>query len=888
MVYAPEPRRVLVSQPPYVILIAHQMTKVITGWLLCTMLSQALAPLYSSYTLSPSPMEPWTPPLSTWNNSLSFQNNSQNLTLAMDTFLKKMYKKKKRNTTQTNISKQNKKHSHILLNTFHDNSTSFYCAPSTVSALCNGIFFARIPWRRKTNPINRYVFEDKYGWATTVITGLIKLIMRKYTDDRRRCAMMLMVLMVLVQNLYCFLYLLLLHNHLLDKYFQEQDTISILIQSFNSNHTKWTITTMANSARYANNKSYLPKKNKTTSRATPTAVRITTDDFTNSLFSPIDQVTGPPLPPPSNPSDKLVNLLTPSLNTILHHMSRPLGLPYLYARSIIITNHPVIEKGQTAELVKKHIAQLVKLQYNIDLAPFRSRQASPLVNRLAGLKTDNCQIMGDIMSTQHHLGLVLDLVDPQWIGDQSPSQATLPSFAKLDIHAGTSEESTRFVKTYSSLSIMALRTPRGEEMSMREFSSDSLSVTKWYHFMNITVVRLELNEVFDTYIRQLECLIFSVLTEDEQESLAPRLIIAPCQHNYVGLASQVAKCEKQKSQGLCILLKNDPNDEHHDLIRSKIMVALLDNPFNSARAGTLHRLPLVITQPMPGRPPKEVDTNHIPSAMFQLQQYWIYMHNMPTEYNPHHLLIFLRWVLDAQGIHNIFQVMTSFADIRRPPQARLRPSFVIVLDSCINLQQLMQAFEICQIAMQQEQNSAPVEQEFEGHNVPPAINAWDPAQMYWNSPNLDPTSAFPDATLNIHDEVLLQTYEAKDVTRSTLHAIKSTPVAAIEQEHPNVQAQPQTMVMGMLDSLTAHLTAANEERRQVIRTMVIKRLQHDQSRHDSTVDLLDRISTLNGQHPSAEVLELVQDWASVFTTTAADFQGEDDNQNEDQNMDHTA
>jgi hypothetical protein len=131
--------------------------------------------------------------------------------------------------------------------------------------------------------------------------------------------------------------------------------------------------------------------------------------------------------------------------------------------------------------------------------------------------------------------------------------------------------------------------------------------------------------------------------------------------------------------------------------------------------------------------------------------------------------------------------------------------------------------------MQQEQNPAPVDQEFEGHNVPPAINAWDPARMYWNSPNLDPTSAFPDATLDIRDEVLLQKYEAKDVTRSTLHAIKSTPVDAIEPEHPNVQAQPQTMVMGMLDSLTAHLTAANEERRQVIRTMVIKRLQHDQS-----------------------------------------------------------
>ena len=836
--YTPEPRCLLVNLLPIVILLLLQQNlESLVVWLQRLVHSTAPTHLIKTYIPSICLPELEATTNSTTNKLLLLTKKSRTLNHSPDILSKKKYRKKKlkqQKTTNNQQSTTSSPNNFIAFSNAHD--------PPPSSAV-NGIFLA--PTGGSTGKNVSITASPALYRSHRQLKTIGAIFSLSHFSLLQSSFITNLVPWLLI--VYCFYKTL---------------KTTLLCSSYSQPRTMATKDRFKNNAKIANKRSIVKGP-----------LSITSDAAMTSLFA-----SAPP-PPPSPTlltasSDPLLpNLFLDHLDTILHHLSRPAGNEQEYAKSILILNHAVLPDNQTRPLLEKNVTTLHQMGFNIDITPFTTPAGSHVIAMLAGLKEDNCQIKGDLLSTQKHLGIVLNLMEPQWTGDQNVTEPVLPQHVSLRIHAGTSDGGVRYLKTHSQIDVVPLYSIRSSDMTMKEFTSDNLSVTRWIPIMNAVIVRPELSDAMDTYIRLIRYLIHSKLDATDSASLQPRLIIAPCHHVYAGTPDQKTRCEKHKARGLCLMLQNDPSSMLHHTIKTKIFQALLGDSHATSRSGTMNGLPVLFVRPLDGRPSKEVPAKLVPLSFFQLHQHWIVMHHLPVEYTPHHLFALLTWAMEVQGIQHVFQRLDSFSDASTPVELRTQPTFVVCLDSLTNLDRLLASIAQCRQAMVNEQNSLPVMQEFFKHNVPTAGPPWCADGMSWTSPNMDPTSSFPKLKQPRED---VTPYASKDVSRFTLDTIKRTrqpsPSAPTEMIHT---PQPIASVSDALDRITAHLHMATNRQRDQLLAAFLDRLALATD-GDCTIPLLEYIQQTQAANPSHEMLRLIHQWSQAFTHGRMDFYQEDD------------
>ena len=452
---------------------------------------------------------------------------------------------------------------------------------------------------------------------------------------------------------------------------------------------------------------------------------MTPDPFQDQFFA-----TGLTMAPPATiglqstaQPEIFPELFRSSLADVLRRRTQARDMYQAPARAILISGHTVLPQGQTIDLLRKHVAQLARLGYNVEAAQFQpGPDGRALTNTLQGLTDENTQVKGDLFSTSSHLAIVLNLAAPQSIAEPMTGTGILSPLFTMHFHAGTKETDGRYVKVRTSLDVVPISSRRCPAMSMQAYSSDDLHAPRYIYFLNLVVILPELEDFLYVYISLLTDLFQQVLTEDEYVDLATRLIIGPTAHTYTSDSKDAAATKNRfarfRTKGLCILMKVDPHNEDHQRIREKLLCELLSSEHDYSRVGELCGLPALLSRPMPGRPPKDVPAKLIPNRMLKNCMYKLIMHNMPMEYNSHHLYVFLTYVLGAEGIKHTMQIRPVINDAEALMRTRLAPSFVVLLEDGKCLQALFASADVCRAAIVEEQLSYTVLQENSVYDIP--------------------------------------------------------------------------------------------------------------------------------------------------------------------------
>jgi hypothetical protein len=547
-------------------------------------------------------------------------------------------------------------------------------------------------------------------------------------------------------------------------------------------------------------------------------------------------------------------------------------------------NHPVLPDGRTATTAKKVVGHLTELGYDINATQFMD-SSSRLYQSLVRTTPLTAQIDGDMFTTRNHLGIILDLNLPQWTGDYSPSHPVIPEHLALDIvtesSVMTNKEAQQHISVkHNTVDVIPIHMPREIDMTIKK----QAQAPTWFHVLNIVIGRPELMDHLDTYIRLLRQVIFEPLTEQQTNSLASRLIIAPSHFTFVGDPTRAHKLDRAVlNRGLVMKVKLDTSDEEHHLIQMKVLLHLMKEPHARTLSAELRGLPVFLATPIPHGPAKNVQAELVPAAISNLRQYWVILHGLPREYTPHHLLSLLTWTLDCKGIKHIFQARDSMNKKNFPATSRILPSYIIIVDRGLHVQELVAAKDLIKTLLQSEQRSPPATSEYDPFLADLDAPDWIPELFSIDSPNLHKDNGFPKVA---HPRKATSMTPLSPlaglpvITRQTLAAVRQgyvrpspTAVLPAAPEENGLLPFPQPALIQAMDALSYHMLGIYEEQAPQVISAALSRLSAGYTRDDMTRAFLQHITDEYARGPTEPSLELkrhITEWSRMMVPQRVD------------------
>ena len=892
------------------ILLLWLLLNLTAAWFWCSLHGHASA--HPTTLLSPltRPLEPWAPSLTVILILQLILNWYWIPGLSMSFFIKKLRARRKRKKKKTQERTTAAKYPLIFPNNF----TCFYNAHqgglSKQNALCS-CHHETVPTVVLCNIRRSFLQPDKIN-SYTAATRVLEILQ-----------FIIISFLFFVQEKWFSLH----HNlQQLISYFQTTDIRrhfhSLLLSTLClSTGLRTKMSKPPTKSRYAKGKSTAPQ------RKTPQTPqrKITSHSLHTGALSTGDIFFQPP-PPPDLQQDTLQSpapiapaCLPGSVFTALRELSRTDTPDYKRAKALLLMRVPIPESAGTIDVLRPFVGRLLKAGYTIAKEPFLDAN-SPLNVRLRRYRKESAKMQCDLFSTQNTGGIIVDLEETgQRVGVYDKQDIGITSHLLVDMQTGAEDDGTHFIKKFTKIVAVPIYARRDASMTM-EATATTGDGEKWGPLLNLVLYRKEIAEQASSIIDMLHLWIDSGLTEQQQRSLYPRIIMTSAIHSFSGPDATVAKCDNHCSPGILIYTRLDPSNKEHIDIERQLLTTLMGDAHTHSREVNLLGFPGVLIRHTEGQPDKMVHTKYIPEHLMKLtNQYWLTIHGLPIEYTPHHLHVFLIWTLGVTGIRNIFQELKAFNSTTTYLPERELPTMTVTFDSMDEMQALMASKAVFIEAVQYEQltayppadarmgtqdevsddsslsseNSQDNQHDLNSSqplHTNPSQQPWEPARLAFVSVNCNRTSKFPKAPPNHRPSLTLCS-----TSRSTMRELKRSARFPLptqqqldeenskrlrdEQQAAQDAAPPRREeLLRALDTIGQHLNLAGDEADYAANATLFQ-LEYATSTSTAIGHMLGFIDNrFPADNRTVQTRQAIHKWATIFC--GPDFQAVDDSEKE--------
>ena len=330
--------------------------------------------------------------------------------------------------------------------------------------------------------------------------------------------------------------------------------------------------------------------------------------------------------------------------------------------------------GAALSSMLQKVNKLIQLNYDIDPVELQDRN-SPLCRVFGMFQATNGQVIGDVTSTADSLSVIVNLRNPQAIGERSSERGAIPPIQRVTMQIAVNETTQKYQQVYATFDVVAVCKHRSHNESMAAHMSHQVHAGKWNHIANVSLFHEDLAPALPMLSQHLKMMMCQSLTDTQQACLAPRMMITLMKHHYVGTTS--VRLDELKSPGLAVYMFLDPSVPAHHDIKERVLVELLAGVKNLSAEAMLGGIRLLITKTPTGEASNHVQAKYIIPSVTKPKQYWICVSNLPAWFTSHCIYIILTWSFGLTGVVNVFKTLDSFNEPAVPNEQQATPSTII-------------------------------------------------------------------------------------------------------------------------------------------------------------------------------------------------------------------